>query len=45
MFHLNDRHKSDSSFVPKMAVVHNLPSRWYSAWWSDFGYWFQKTAN
>lgn len=30
MFHLNDHHVSDSSYVPKMAVVHNLPSFWYS---------------
>lgn len=26
MFHLNDRHSSDSSCVPKMAVMHNLPT-------------------
>lgn len=26
MFHLNDRHSSDSSRVPKMAVMHNLPT-------------------
>lgn len=30
MFYLNDHHVNDSSFVPKMAVVHNLPSCWYS---------------
>lgn len=26
MFHLNDRHSSDSSCVPKMAVMLNLPT-------------------
>lgn len=26
MFHLNDRHSSDSSCAPKMAVMHNLPT-------------------
>lgn len=26
MFRLNDHHSSDSSCVPKMAVMHNLPT-------------------